>query len=293
MVDAVPTTDAQPRPLPWEEPGWFERVEAWAALELGRLGLEPRGSLELVRTRPWAAVARVATPEGDVWFKEAAPALAFEPALTVAVSRRCPGFTPEVLAAEGAWLCTRDAGPQLRSVLKSGEPAPSWDELLPRYAELQIELADDMEEVLGLGIPDKRPTAVSSAYLDLVDRVRDLELSDRALLKGLQPELQLLAEALEGALPPTVIHEEVHDGNVFVRAGHASSTGARRPFPTPSPGSSTRSATSPTGGDSSRTAGRCSGCGTFISSPGHASRRLRSCVRPSSRATCSGRSVGR
>ncbi|HVR13794.1 MAG TPA: hypothetical protein VMS41_08430, partial [Gaiellaceae bacterium] len=110
----------EPQLLPWEEPGWFDRVESWVEIELDRLGLEPQRKLELVRTRPWAAVARVATSAGDVWFKEPAPSLAFEPALTVAVSRRRPAFTPEVLMTEGTWTLTRDAGPQLRTVVKRG-----------------------------------------------------------------------------------------------------------------------------------------------------------------------------
>jgi hypothetical protein len=212
--------DTRASSLPWEEPGWFERVEAWAGAELGRLGFDPQGKLELVRTRPWAAIAQVATAYGDVWFKEAAPTLAFEPSLTVAVSRRCPDFTPDLLTVEGASMLTRDAGPPLRSFRKSGEPAPSWDEILPLYAELQIELADDLDELLALGTPDKRPAAVSSAYLDLVERVHSAEPSARGL-RALAPELELLLEALEGPLPLTVIHEEVHEGNVFVRGGRA------------------------------------------------------------------------
>ena len=56
----------EPQALPWEVAGWFDRVESWVEVELERLGLGPRGKLELVRTRPWAAVARVATGAGDV-----------------------------------------------------------------------------------------------------------------------------------------------------------------------------------------------------------------------------------
>jgi hypothetical protein len=207
-------------PLPWDEPSWFERVEAWVGAELSRVGLKPQGKLELLRTRPWAAVARVATASGDVWFKEAAPALAFEPGLTVAVSRPCPDFTPEVLAVEGTWMLTRDAGPMLRSFRKSGEPAPSWDEILPRYAELQIQLADDLNELLALGAPDKRPAAVSSAYPDLVERIDGAEPWVRERLRTLAPKLELLVEALQGPLRLTVIHEEAHESNLFVRGGH-------------------------------------------------------------------------
>ena len=156
------------------------------------------------------------TSAGDVWFKEPAPALAFEPALTLVVEGRCPGFAPEVLAAEGARLLTRDAGPQLRSLLRRREPAPSWDELLPLYAELQLSLAGDLEPVLALGIPDKRPAAVAHADPELVERIHGPG-AERTRLRALEPALRDLAGALEDPLPPTVVHEEVHEGNVFVR----------------------------------------------------------------------------
>ena len=209
----------EPQLLPWEAAGWFDRVESWVGDELGRLGVEPRGALELVRTRPWAAVARIATTSGDVWFKEPAPSFAFEPALTVAVSRRMPAFTPEVLATEGTWLLTRDAGPPLRDVLSRGEPTSSWDELLPLYAELQIALAADAMELIALGAPDKRPAMVSAAYAGLVERVgRDNDL-DVDRLQALAPDVASLTDALAGPLPATVIHEEFHGSNVFVRDG--------------------------------------------------------------------------
>jgi Ser/Thr protein kinase RdoA (MazF antagonist) len=207
--------------LPWDHPGWFDRVEGWVEAELGRLGLVPQEKLELVRTRPWAAVARVATDSGEVWFKEAAPPLSFEPSLTVAVAARAPAFAPEVLAAEGASLLTRDAGPRLRSLLESGEPAPAWEDILPRYAELQIELAGAVDELLALGAPDRRPAVVSAGFVGLVDRVHRAEPAKANRLRPLASELALLAEAIEGPLPFTLIHEEVHEGNVFVRDGHA------------------------------------------------------------------------
>jgi hypothetical protein len=138
---------------------------------------------------------------GIIWFKEAAPPLAFEPGLTVSVARRCPTFTPVVLVAEGTSMITDDAGPQLRSFRKSGEPAPSWDEILPRYAELQIELADDVNELLKLGTPDRRPALVSSTYLELAERVSGAEVAQLERLRALAPELELLVEALAGRSP--------------------------------------------------------------------------------------------
>jgi Phosphotransferase enzyme family len=138
-----------------------------------------------VRTRPWSALVRVPTADGDVWFKEAAPSLAFEPALTELLAHRRPDCVPQVLAAEGARMLTADAGTQLRELISTGGPAPSWEEIVGLYAELQIELADSVDGLLAMGAPDSRPGT--------------------------------LGRRLGGPVPLTLIHEEVHDGNVFVR----------------------------------------------------------------------------
>ena len=100
-----------------------------------------------------------------------------------------------------------------------GEPAPSWDELLPLYAELQIELAEDAKELVALGAPDKRPAMVSAAYAGLVERVGRHNSLDIKRLQALAPELESLTDALASPLPATLIHEEFHETNVFVRDG--------------------------------------------------------------------------
>jgi len=208
------------RPLPWDEPGWSDRIEGWVAAELHRLGVAQRGGLELVRTRPWAAVARVSTTSGWIWFKESAPSLVFEPALTVAVSRAFADFTTQVLVATGPWMLTRDAGTQLRQLNRRRAAAPSWDALLPRYAELQIRVATDLEHFLRLGVPDVRPSVAVRAYLGLVERVLSADPAGADRLRALEPAVAGLADALADGLPSTLIHEEVHEANIFVRRGH-------------------------------------------------------------------------
>lgn len=188
-----------------------------------------------------------------------------------------PAFTPEVLVSEGTWMLTRDAGPQLRAVVKRREPAPSWDELLPLYAELQIELASDAEKLVALGALDKRPAMVSAGYSGLVERVGRHNSLDIKRLQALAPELESLTDALASPLPATVIHEEFHETTSSCATGRlAFSIWARPLCPTRSPGSSTRSATSGSGGDSSRTAGRCAVFDPFTSSLGRPSVRTES-----------------
>jgi Phosphotransferase enzyme family len=164
--------------LPWDDDGWFDEAAAWIAARV-----EPTGELEILRLRPWSALLRVPTAQGNAWFKESAPALAFESALTELLASRRGDCIPEVLAAEGARLLTADAGPSVREVPERAD----WEEIVRLYAEVQIELADTVDELLSLGVPDSRPEA--------------------------------LGHAVPGDVPLTLIHEEVHDGNVHLRDG--------------------------------------------------------------------------
>jgi hypothetical protein len=180
--------------------------------------------LTLERTRPWAAVARIETSEGRLWFKEPSPVMGFEPALTAFVAARRPDDAPEVLAWEGSWLLTRHAGPYLRTLLETGgSPLPVWEVIVRRYSELQLAHVGDSEALLALGVPDKRPRALLDEFPRLVRAVRGLEAVpvERARLVALEPALEASVAALEGPLPMTVIHEEVHEANVFVLDGCA------------------------------------------------------------------------
>jgi hypothetical protein len=156
-------------------------------------------------TRPWSAIVRVPTADGDAWFKENAPTTAFEPSLTELLARRRPGALPETIAWEGPRILTKDVGPRLRNVHDAGEARPAWEELLPLYAELQIDFMELVEEALDLGTPDDRPELLPDRY---------------AMLGGdhVGP-VKEAAERLARSLPATVAHMEAHDGNIFVRDG--------------------------------------------------------------------------
>jgi hypothetical protein len=155
--------------------------------------------------RPWSAVVRVPTGDGDLWFKEVPATVAFEPALTNALALKCPDRLPEVVAADGRRLLTRDAGRRLRNVYADGAPAPDWEEVVRVYAELQVELMEDVDGPLALGTPDRRPTLLPTLAEELPG------------WGGAVERLRAAAHELDDAVPPTVVHEEVTNGNVFLR----------------------------------------------------------------------------
>jgi hypothetical protein len=188
--------------LPWDEPGWLDQAMGWIDERVERTG-----EVELERTRPWSALARVPTADGPVWFKESPPANAFEPALTELLGTRRPDAVPEVVASEGPRMLTRDVGPQLRRVLDAGATEPAWEEVLTLYAELQIEFAPLVEDALRVGTPDERPPRLPGLYEEVAGR------------GALYDAVTDAAAALDDTVPASVVHQEAHDGNVFVRAG--------------------------------------------------------------------------
>jgi hypothetical protein len=74
--------------------------------------------IEERHARPWSKVARVETSVGVVWLKQVSPELAFEPGLTLELSRAQRRLAPNVLAADGLRLATAHAGKRL--------PLTSW-----------------------------------------------------------------------------------------------------------------------------------------------------------------------
>ncbi len=186
--------------LPWDEPEWLDRAIGWIDERVERTG-----EVELERTRPWSAIARVPTADGLLWFKEGPPADAFEPALTALLAGRRQDALPEVVAWEDTRLLTRHVGPPFREVLDAGDAEPRWEEVLALYAELQIEFAPLVEDALAAGTPDERPARLPGLYEELAGR------------DGLYDAVVEAAAALGDSLPASVVHQEAHDGNVFVR----------------------------------------------------------------------------
>lgn len=116
-----------------------------------------------------------------------------------------------MIAAHEERLLTADAGPPLR------ELEPDWERILVRLAELQVELAQDVGKLLA---PDKRPHVLPDAYRKLVART-ELPADLRKRLAELEPAVERRAGELgAAAVPHSIAHEEVHDGNLFVRDGH-------------------------------------------------------------------------
>jgi hypothetical protein len=213
------------------QPGWLERASAWIHGELARRGILVVGTIEQPHVRPWSTVLRVPTEEGALFFKATSPLTAHEPALVETLARWRLDCVPELLAVdrERGWMLMRDAGERLREIIRSTRDMRRWYPALSRYAELQSELAGRQQELLALGVPDRRLSLLPAKYEQLLSDAEALGLDRPAGLTAEQYErLRALAgrvgalctQLAEYAIPETLHHGDFHDANVFVRDGH-------------------------------------------------------------------------
>jgi Ser/Thr protein kinase RdoA (MazF antagonist) len=162
-------------------------------------------------------VLRVPTEHGDVWFKANADALRHEAALVTVLAGRRPDCVPPLLGAdlERGWMLMVDAGTQLRHLQASERDLGRWLEILPLYAGLQLALAGDVDELLALGVPDLRLATLAERYEQVLDEVA----VERRFRDAVPRVAELCEELAAYGIPETVQHDDLHDGQVFVRDG--------------------------------------------------------------------------
>jgi hypothetical protein len=213
--------------LPWHEPAFLADVSPWIDARLADAGLRRTGPIEQPHVAWWSTAFRVPTDDGPMWCKAVQPDGRFEARLTPLLASRWPDRTVEVVATDPdqGWLLTRDAGQKLRE-LSDGRVVEHWEALLPRYAEMQRELAGSVDELVALGVPELRLASLPGELGSLLDEpellTRDADGGiDDDRLAALRAALPSFAEACARldalSVPETLQHDDLNDGNAFLR----------------------------------------------------------------------------
>ncbi|MCD4525696.1 phosphotransferase [Nocardioides sp. cx-173] len=201
----------------WTDPAWLAGAHAWIDDRLGALGLIRTGDIEQPHAEVWSTVLRVPTQGGPVWFKANHGPLMHEAALVDLLADRVPDLVQALLASdtERGWLLMSDAGHRLRELVQVEESLERWVDVLAGTARIQLALEDDIEALLALGVPDLRLETLPQRYDALMDQIgaeprfREAGARVRSLARDLAPY----------GIRETVQHDDLHDGQVFVRDG--------------------------------------------------------------------------
>ena len=204
--------------LRWTEPEWLAGAEAWI-----RERADVTGELDQFHVRWWSTVIRVPTRREDLYFKAVANGFLFEPPLTAKLFELKPDRVTEVVDIDAGrgWMLMRDAGRRFREVVLTRADLRHWELALPRYAELQLTAAPLADELLALGVPDSRLSVLPGQLRAvLAQPVRGLEPEEQERLLAALPKFEDMCRELAAyGIPETIQHDDLHDGQVFLRDG--------------------------------------------------------------------------
>ena len=198
-----------------------------AAVEWAREVLAP-DRVTWIRTRPWAEVWQLDTADDRYWLKINFRRTVYEPRLLELLQHTGADLLPPCIAhGSQPWALIRDAGQSARETLLDVDPGfriDFWCRVLAQYAELQR--ASRQLDLTGVGVPDFSAARLLDRFDEALAEpgwlAPELVPPDEGFTERIQACRPLLAEAaqrLADGLPPTVQHDDLHDGNVFTRDG--------------------------------------------------------------------------
>ncbi|MFZ5858341.1 MAG: phosphotransferase family protein [Chloroflexota bacterium] len=216
--------------LRWHDPAWQKQAHDWIRTEAKCNSIQLTGEIEQPHAYAWSTVIRVPSSEGMLFFKATSDETIHEIALTEKLAAWLPDCMPDLVASDPArgWMLMRDGGEQLRTSIRPTKDVRPWEPVITKYAEVQIGLAEHVDEILALGIPDHRLAALPGLYSQLltddesmmVDREKGLTSADYHQLQNLIPRFeQICADLAAFGIPESVNHGDFHDGNVLVKDG--------------------------------------------------------------------------
>lgn len=198
-----------------------ERAISWAHEIIADATITP------VRSRPWSDLAEVRAGDRLCWLKINKALTDYETRLLGLLGGLRNPLLPEAIVhPTQPWSLISDAGRRLDHLdLSRDQQFAIWARVLPLYAELQRTVRTDQLEAIG--VPDFRPWKLLDWHADLVQRF-DADPAARAHLTNtelcrvvdLGGWINDLATELATGLPPTLQHDDLHEGNVLATHDH-------------------------------------------------------------------------
>jgi hypothetical protein len=199
----------------WRDPTWLSEAMGWVDQQLADVGRPRTGETDQVHVRPWGTAISVPTDQGPVWFKATTEELVHETLVTHLLSQRVPDRVPPLIAddTDRGWMLMEDAGARLREVIAEDRDMSRWVDVLDGAADIARAMEPDVERLVAAGVPDRRLAVLPDRYAELVESM-DVEQRFRDAV----PRVREMAEELASyGVTETLQHDDLHDGNVFVR----------------------------------------------------------------------------
>ena len=151
----------------WYHPGWVEKAAKWMEEQFDDRGILMTAPIEQLRSWERSAILRAQTNLGQYYFKALPSMFRHEPALVKWLATKYPEDFPKPLLVDGwrRWLLMPDYGSQ---TLDDVPDIDLWEATLRHFAELQMNLSVRINDLIGLGCPDRRLYKLAEAIEPLL-----------------------------------------------------------------------------------------------------------------------------
>lgn len=214
---------------PWyssARPDWERCVNTWLTAASRAASLGEIKSLDTVKERPWSLVRRVTFEKGQSYFKACSASGKHEPALHQFLEEHFEIPIPQSQAVEleQGWILTAGAGAPLPQTLTGSALVQSFAAILTRYADMQIASLSRIDQLLDIGLPDRRlnhlPQRLETLLSDLsfgASHNPDSWHALRAAALAQRPRLEQVCRRLDRSdYAAALDHGDLHAGNLLV-----------------------------------------------------------------------------
>lgn len=208
---------------PWGRPGWLAEVTAWIETALAARNETVVPPVEVARSWGLSCVLKAQTANLTAYCKTVAdlPLFVNEAAVVAVLSRLFPGSVPQPLAvhADRSWLLL----PELKEMVGWHAPLAQRQAMLADFAQLQQTAVSHVPTLLAAGCLDRRLAQLPAqieAFLTADMVLAAVSVEEQSQLRALIPQLQAACARLSTfGLPETLVHGDLHGGNVAVENG--------------------------------------------------------------------------
>lgn len=202
-----------------------EKAIQWACKILESLRYKLKTSLpEIVQHTPWSYVVRFAASDGYIYLKQTPPAIALEVKISQVLHDLFDASTPTIIAANAKLNCflMKDAGQSLRATLKKKFDSEFVCRAVDQFTSLQIAIAERVNVLLDLGVPDWRLENFPDWYKEVLSDKKllmDNGLSEREINEAgtMIPKISSLCAILSSySIKQTVVQPDCNDNNMLM-----------------------------------------------------------------------------
>jgi len=208
----------------WFGAGWYDHVERWVDAELQGRGRSRTSRVEPTKVGMLSAVLRVpCDPCPAVWFKASCRHFHAEPALTRLVGELLPEHSPRVIATDD------DHGWTLLEEMPGADEDAAPTGLGPATARvaaaLQLRSLEHLDRIEAAGVPLRDLTSTRREFDEILTSSVELDQlthDDLDAARAMRDDVHALLAELDGlGIPDTLVHGDLHTGNVADDGGTA------------------------------------------------------------------------